>query len=59
MAYQFECADVFPDCEHKMSGETREDTVEEVARHARKAHGMAELPDDLTKRVLLSIQPTN
>ena len=42
-----------------MTRDTQEDTVEEIERHANEAHGMAELPDDLTKTVLASIQPTN
>ena len=59
MPYEFECSHVFADCDDNVTGETKEDTVEEVERHAREAHGMAELPPELTRRVLASIQPTN
>lgn len=59
MAYEFECSHVVPGCEDIVTGETKEDTVEAVARHAREAHGMAELPEELTGEVLVSIQPTN
>jgi len=59
MPYEFECSDVIPGCHWKVTRDTREDTVEEIERHAKEAHGMAELPDDLTKTVLASIQPTN
>lgn len=59
MPYEFECSDVIPGCNWKVTRDTREDTVEEIERHAEEAHGMAELPDDLTKTVLASIQSTN
>lgn len=59
MPYEFECSDVIPGCTWKVTGDTREDTVDQVERHAREAHHMMELPDDLTKSVLASIQPTH
>lgn len=58
MAYEFECAAVFPGCTVKVIADTPEDTVDELARHAREAHTMAELPEDVTERALASLAAT-
>lgn len=59
MAYEFECSDVIPGCSWSVTRDTKEDTVDEIERHAEQAHNLAELPDELADRVLVSIQPTN
>lgn len=58
MPYEFQCSDVIPGCEWKYTGETQEDTVEEIERHAANAHGMAELPKDVRDDALAAINLT-
>jgi len=59
MPYDFECSAFIPGCVWRVSRDTREDTVDEMERHARDARGLAELPDELTNRLRASTQPTN
>lgn len=59
MPYAFECSAVIPGCDWRVVRDTQEDTVDEIDRHAREAHRLAEVPDELTNKVLASIQPTN
>ena len=59
MAYEFDCTNVVPGCEGTVTGETRDQVLEEAAKHAKEAHGMTELPDELARRVLASIHPAD
>lgn len=59
MAYEFDCTNVVPGCEGTVTGDTKDEVVQEAAKHAREAHGMTELPDELVERVLASIQPAD
>ena len=57
LAYEFQCSTVYPDCDEKLEGDSREELLEEVSTHMREHHGMIELPSDLTKWVLASVRP--
>lgn len=57
LVYEFECSTVYPDCDEKLEGETREEVLEKVATHMRGHHGKIELPSEMTKRVLNSVRP--
>lgn len=59
MPYAFECSAVIPDCDWRVVRDTQEETVDEIDRHAREAHDMAELPEEVTNKVLASIHPAN
>jgi predicted small metal-binding protein len=56
-AYEFQCSNVYPDCEETLEGETREEVLEDVATHMREHHGMIELPSHMTKWVLGAVRP--
>lgn len=57
MQYEFECSIVFPDCDEKLEGETREEVLEAVGAHMREHHGMIELSPEITRWVLGSARP--
>lgn len=59
MPYELQCSDVIPGCEWRATGETEEDTIEEYERHAREAHSLLAMPDDIAKKAAVSIQSTN
>ena len=59
MSYEFECANVVPGCEGKVSGTTKEEVVQKAAQHATDAHGMATLPDEVVEKVKASIVTTD
>jgi len=45
------CREVVVDCDFVAKGETEQEVLEECAEHARKEHGMTELPADLAEKV--------
>jgi predicted small metal-binding protein len=45
------CREVGVDCDFVAKGETEQEVLEECAEHARKEHGMTELPADLAEKV--------
>jgi predicted small metal-binding protein len=59
MAYEFDCTNVVPGCDGTVTDETKDEVLQEAARHAKEAHGMTELPDDLAQSLLASIRPTD
>ena len=58
MGYEFECTNVVPGCEGKVSGDTKEDVVQKAAEHAADAHGTPQLPDEVVEKVKASIVET-
>lgn len=52
---QFRCGDIVPGCETTIEGESEDQILEQVAEHARDAHGMDEVPPEVVDRVRASI----
>jgi len=48
---EFECKDVYPDCDFKVSGKDEDDVLEKAARHGKEKHGIENLTDDLKGKV--------
>ena len=49
------CRDVGVDCDFEAHGETEEDVLNQCGEHARTAHGMTEISDDLMQKVKAAI----
>jgi predicted small metal-binding protein len=47
---------VVPGCTAAFVGETEEDILEQVARHAREEHGLTEIPEELVEQVLAKLR---
>ena len=45
------CRDVGMDCDFVAKGETEQDILQQAAEHARKEHGMTEIPAELADKV--------
>jgi predicted small metal-binding protein len=45
------CREVGVDCDFVAKGETEQEVLQQCAEHARKEHGMTELPADLAEKV--------
>jgi len=45
------CREVGVDCDFVAKEETEQEVLQECAEHARKEHGMTELPADLAEKV--------
>lgn len=48
---EFACGDVVPGCDARMSGDTEEAVLAQVAAHAAEAHGMTSIPAELVEQV--------
>lgn len=48
---EFACGDVVPGCSARVTGETDDEVMQQVAVHARDEHGMNEVPDELAAQV--------
>ena len=55
---QFCCGDVVKGCQAVFVGDTEEEILEQVARHARQDHDLAEVPPELERQVRSLIQPS-
>jgi len=51
MSKMVSCREVGVDCDFVAKGETEQDVLQQCAEHARKEHGMTELPADLAEKV--------
>ena len=52
----FACGVVVPGCTATFTAETEEGILEQVARHAREDHGLAEVPEELVRQVRANLQ---
>ena len=52
---EFRCGELVPGCEWKVEGESETEILDEVAVHAREAHGMDEVPPEVADTVRTSI----
>ena len=52
----FSCGAVVPNCTAKFTGDTEEDVLAQVADHARRDHGMSEVPTEIVDQVRANIQ---
>jgi predicted small metal-binding protein len=50
------CRDLGPDCDFVARGETDDAIMEQAAGHARTAHGMERVPEDMERRARASIR---
>ena len=55
-SYQFKCQDIGMDCDFKVSAKNAEDLIPQIADHAKSAHEMTEISDDLKQKVNSAIK---
>ena len=51
MSLTVSCREVGVDCDFVAKGNTEQEVLQQCAEHARKEHGMTELPADLAQKV--------
>ncbi|MFC6285484.1 DUF1059 domain-containing protein [Nocardioides sp. GCM10027113] len=51
MSYQVACGDIMPGCSAHFETETREELMQQVARHAAEVHGITNLTPDIQQTV--------
>jgi len=55
MAKTMKCGDLMPGCDFVAEGETEEDVLQKAAAHAKEAHGIEEITEDLVDQVRAKI----
>jgi predicted small metal-binding protein len=53
---EFACAQVVPGCDFKATAESDDEILQQVAAHAREAHGMDEVPAEVAEKVKAGIR---
>jgi predicted small metal-binding protein len=53
---QFVCGEIVPGCETRIEGESDDEVLAKVAVHAREAHGMDEVPQEVADDVRSKIR---
>lgn len=56
MSKMVSCREVGVDCDFIAKGNTEQEVLQQCAEHARKEHGMTELPADLAEKVRAAIR---
>jgi len=52
------CGDLMPGCDFVAQGESEEDILRQAAAHAKEAHGIDEVTDELVAQVRAKISDT-
>lgn len=56
MEKRLSCRDVGVDCDFVACGESEEEIFQKAAEHARTAHNMSEIPEELREKARLAIR---
>jgi predicted small metal-binding protein len=56
MVKNFKCADVGLNCAFEATANTTEQLMPKIADHARTAHGMARIPEDVLGKIKAAIK---
>ena len=52
---EFRCGAIVPGCETKFEGESEDEILQQIAVHARDAHGMHEVPPEVVDTIRAEI----
>jgi predicted small metal-binding protein len=52
---ELRCSDVNPGCDHKIEGKDEAEVMTKAAEHARRDHGMAQIPPDVARKAQAAI----
>jgi predicted small metal-binding protein len=52
---ELRCSDVNPGCDHKIEGKDEAEVMTKAAEHARRDHGMAQIPPDVAQKAQAAI----
>ena len=52
---ELRCSDVNPGCDHKIEGKDEAEVMTKAAEHARRDHGIAQIPPDVARKAQAAI----
>jgi predicted small metal-binding protein len=53
---ELRCSDVNPGCEHRVEGKDEAEVMARAAEHARRDHGIAQIPPDVAQKARAAIR---
>lgn len=56
MRYRLECGEIVPGCEGEVSADSPDEVLRQAAGHAREAHGIEEVSEELRDRLAAAIR---
>jgi predicted small metal-binding protein len=56
MAKELRCSDLMPGCNYVAEGQNTDEVMQKAAEHARRDHGMGEIPEDVADRARAAIR---
>lgn len=57
MKFKLSCGDAMPGCSARFEEDSRERILEQVALHAREAHGVTEVTPEMLEAIAVNIVP--
>ena len=51
MTFRLVCGDVMPGCNARFEDESREQILDDVAQHAREAHGVTDVTPEILRQI--------
>jgi predicted small metal-binding protein len=53
---ELRCSDLYPECDVRMEGQNEAEVMAKAAEHARRAHGMTQIPPDVARKAQAAIR---
>ena len=53
---ELRCSDLYPECDARMEGQNEAEVMAKAAEHARRAHGMTQIPADVARKAQAAIR---
>jgi predicted small metal-binding protein len=57
MKFKLSCGDAVPGCSARFEDDSKDVILEQVTVHAREAHGVAEMTQDMLQAIAANIKP--
>jgi predicted small metal-binding protein len=57
VTYAIACGDVMPGCAARFEGDTEDEVLQQVGRHAAEDHGITEITPEVLEAVRAAIKP--
>lgn len=57
VSYEFACQHLYPECDTRIKGESREDLLDKAKRHVSEHHGVRDYQDEVVRRLRTAIRP--
>ena len=53
---ELRCSDLYPECDVRLEGQNEAEVMAKAAEHARRSHGMTQIPPDVAQKAQAAIR---